>query len=61
MNGWHTIKEVRKNITEAAYWARRNKKTYAREYMKRARRLLVQYCKDERYPEHGFETEEIGS
>ncbi len=61
MNGWHTIKEVRLDLPAATLLAKEGKKAAARDCMKHARNLLIEYCEDERHPEHGFENEEIGS
>lgn len=61
MNGWNTIKKVRSEMKKAEVLAKDGHKTSARNHLKYARNLLADYCKDERFPEHRFEVEEIGS
>lgn len=61
MNGWNTIKQVRLEMTEARALAKQGDKKLARNCMKHARNLLMNYCKVERHPEHGFEAEILGS
>lgn len=61
MNGWHTIKKVQAEMNTASFLSKDGKKTEAACCMLRAAMLLDDYCSKETPPEHGFESEEIGS
>lgn len=58
MNGWDTIKEVRAELSEASGLAKTGMKSTAAAAMGQARRLLEEYCEEERGPDHGFKNKE---
>ena len=57
MNGWHTIKQVRAEMTKAFKAAKDYNAPAARRCMRRAEHLLDNYCKECDYPMYGFESE----
>jgi hypothetical protein len=61
MNGWHTIKKVRTELSEALRLAKHGQNATAHARVWRARELLDKYCKESRGPKYGFEAETLGS
>lgn len=61
MNGWHTIKNVRKELSEALKSAKGGDPTTSLACMENAINLLVKHLKEAQAPEYGFEAETLGS
>lgn len=61
MNGWHTIKQVRAELTQALALAKHGHTSTAAVCMERAKDLLEKYCKENFTPKRGFEAETLGS
>ncbi len=55
MNGWDTIKEVRRELSEAKGLACDGHFKTAYACMSHAKNLLVKYCETAKGPDYGFE------